>query len=133
MATPLICRLRDNIEELRRSLEPKENALEALQQSLLEKDQVKYNSEHFPKSSSVCHYMHAYFAKALFVLSVMTEFLILHHSLKSMKGTFCHNNAEGNIIGVCASMHTRKTCLLFMCVCSSYLVRTSHVFFVYRI
>lgn len=33
-------RLRDNIEELRRSLEPKENALEALQQSLLEKEQV---------------------------------------------------------------------------------------------
>lgn len=33
-------RLRDTIEELRRSLQPKESALEALQQSLLEKDQV---------------------------------------------------------------------------------------------
>jgi hypothetical protein len=33
-------RLRDTIEELRRSLQPKEGALEALQQSLLEKDQV---------------------------------------------------------------------------------------------
>lgn len=37
---PLTSRLRDNIEELRRSLQPKENALEALQQSLLEKEQV---------------------------------------------------------------------------------------------
>lgn len=36
----LTSRLRDNIDELRRSLEPKENALEALQQSLLEKEQV---------------------------------------------------------------------------------------------
>lgn len=33
-------RLRDTIEELRRSLQPKESALEALQQSQLEKDQV---------------------------------------------------------------------------------------------
>lgn len=33
-------RLRDTIEELRRSLQPKESALEALQQSLLEKEQV---------------------------------------------------------------------------------------------
>ncbi|GMN28752.1 hypothetical protein TIFTF001_002173 [Ficus carica] len=33
-------KLRDNIEELRHSLQPKESALEALQQSLLEKDQV---------------------------------------------------------------------------------------------
>ena len=33
-------RLRDTIEELRRSLEPKESALEALQQSLMEKEQV---------------------------------------------------------------------------------------------
>ncbi|CAA2972575.1 GRIP [Olea europaea subsp. europaea] len=33
-------KLRDNIEELRRSLVPKENALETLQQSLLEKDQM---------------------------------------------------------------------------------------------
>ncbi|GJX14465.1 hypothetical protein Tco_0206223 [Tanacetum coccineum] len=32
-------RLRDNIEELRRSMEPKENAIETLQQSLLEKEQ----------------------------------------------------------------------------------------------
>lgn len=36
----LINRLRDNIEELRHSLQPKENAIEALQQSLAEKDQV---------------------------------------------------------------------------------------------
>ena len=36
----LINRLRDNIEELRHSLQPKENAIEALQQSLVEKDQV---------------------------------------------------------------------------------------------
>lgn len=37
---PLISRLRDNIEELRRSMQPKEDAIEALQQSILEKDQV---------------------------------------------------------------------------------------------
>lgn len=36
-------RLRDTIEELRRSLEPKENALEALQVSLAEKEQVRTN------------------------------------------------------------------------------------------
>lgn len=36
----LIFRLRDNIEELRRSLTPKEIALEASQQALLEKEQV---------------------------------------------------------------------------------------------
>ena len=35
-------RLRDNIEELRHSLQPKESAIEALQQSLAEKDQVLY-------------------------------------------------------------------------------------------
>lgn len=34
-------RLRDNIEELRHSLQPKESAIEALQQSILEKDQVR--------------------------------------------------------------------------------------------
>ena len=34
-------RLRDTIEELRRSLQPKESALEALQQSLMEKEQVR--------------------------------------------------------------------------------------------
>ena len=33
-------RLRDNIEELRGSLQPKESALEALQQTILEKEQV---------------------------------------------------------------------------------------------
>lgn len=37
-----IPRLRDTVEELRHSLQPKESALEALQQSLLEKDQVSY-------------------------------------------------------------------------------------------
>lgn len=37
---PWTCRLRDNIEELRRSLQPKEDALEALQLSLQEKEQV---------------------------------------------------------------------------------------------
>lgn len=36
----LIFRLRDNIEELRRSLEPKETALETLQHSIREKEQV---------------------------------------------------------------------------------------------
>lgn len=36
----LIFRLRDNIEELHRSLAPKEIALEESQQSLLEKEQV---------------------------------------------------------------------------------------------
>ncbi|KAF2312487.1 hypothetical protein GH714_034850 [Hevea brasiliensis] len=36
----LLSRLRDNIEELRQSFQPKENALEALQQTLLEKDQM---------------------------------------------------------------------------------------------
>lgn len=36
----LMYRLRDNIEELRCSLQPKESALEALQQTLLEKEQV---------------------------------------------------------------------------------------------
>lgn len=58
-----VCRLRDNIEELRRSFEPKENALETLQQSLLEKEQVRKKSEHFPTtfgsfliSSTVCHF-----------------------------------------------------------------------------
>lgn len=35
-----IFRLRDNIEELRRSLAPKETALESSQQALLEKEQV---------------------------------------------------------------------------------------------
>jgi hypothetical protein len=34
-------RLRDTIEDLRRSLEPKENALEALQLSVAEKEQVE--------------------------------------------------------------------------------------------
>lgn len=38
--TSLMNRLRDNIEELRHSLQPKENAIEALQQSLAEKEQV---------------------------------------------------------------------------------------------
>ena len=47
----LMCRLRDNIEELRRSLEPKENAFEALQQSLLEKEQVS-NCGTFSESMS---------------------------------------------------------------------------------
>ncbi|XP_023754131.1 protein GRIP [Lactuca sativa] len=36
-------RLRDNIEELRRSLEPKENTIETLQQSLVEKEQMLEN------------------------------------------------------------------------------------------
>ena len=36
----LTSRLRDKIDELRRSFEPKENAIETLQQSLMEKDQV---------------------------------------------------------------------------------------------
>lgn len=36
----LTFRLRDNVEELRHSLQPKESVIEALQQSLLEKDQV---------------------------------------------------------------------------------------------
>lgn len=34
-------RLRDTIEDLRRSLQPKESAIEALQQSLVEKEQVE--------------------------------------------------------------------------------------------
>lgn len=33
--------LRDTIEDLRRSLQPKENAIEALQQSIAEKEQVQ--------------------------------------------------------------------------------------------
>lgn len=33
-------RLRDSIDEMRRSLEAKENALEGLQQSIFEKEQV---------------------------------------------------------------------------------------------
>lgn len=33
-------RLRDKIDELRRSFEPKENSIETLQQSLMEKEQV---------------------------------------------------------------------------------------------
>lgn len=33
-------RLRDNFDEMRRSLEGKENALEALHQSIFEKEQV---------------------------------------------------------------------------------------------
>ncbi|RVW85697.1 Protein GRIP [Vitis vinifera] len=36
----LTSRLRDKIDELRRSFEPKENAIETLQQSLMEKDQM---------------------------------------------------------------------------------------------
>lgn len=36
--------LRDTIEDLRRSLQPKESALEALQQSLSEKEQVQVQS-----------------------------------------------------------------------------------------
>lgn len=36
----LTSRLRDKIDELHRSFEPKENAIETLQQSLMEKDQV---------------------------------------------------------------------------------------------
>lgn len=34
--------LRDTIEDLKRSLQPKESALEALQQSLAEKEQVQF-------------------------------------------------------------------------------------------
>ncbi|GKB49287.1 hypothetical protein Tco_0900040 [Tanacetum coccineum] len=44
--TPLIeisLLIRDNIKELRHSMEPKENAIETLQQSLLEKEQVLEN------------------------------------------------------------------------------------------
>lgn len=37
---PSTSRLRDNIEELRRSMQPKEDAIEALQQSLSEKEHV---------------------------------------------------------------------------------------------
>lgn len=33
--------LRDTMEDLRRSLQPKENAIEALQQSIAEKEQVQ--------------------------------------------------------------------------------------------
>lgn len=33
--------LRDTIEDLRRSLQPKESAIEALQQSVVEKEQVQ--------------------------------------------------------------------------------------------
>lgn len=40
-------RLRDNIEELRRSFAPKESALEDLQQSIVEKEQVKEQAENF--------------------------------------------------------------------------------------
>lgn len=36
----LTFRLRDNIEELRHQLQPKETAIEALQHTILEKEQV---------------------------------------------------------------------------------------------
>ncbi|RRT36156.1 hypothetical protein GW17_00038273, partial [Ensete ventricosum] len=43
-------RLRDNFDEMRRSLEAKENALEALHQSIFEKEQVLHAIFLMPKS-----------------------------------------------------------------------------------
>lgn len=48
----LAFRLRDNVEELRHSLQPKESALEALQQSLLEKDQVRVSMDLFEETQN---------------------------------------------------------------------------------